>query len=124
MDTEEFVGVPIHQDVSTYEEKIYGGVTLRQIVCFAIAIGLGLLVGVFCTNVLGMALEDAAYPIMIVTIPPGAVAFVHPDDLPLEVYARLCLTEFANPQRLCYKNESDPLCRSFQGKSRNPLLGE
>jgi len=33
VDTNEFIGVPVHEDVSSYEEKIYAGFTKRQVIC-------------------------------------------------------------------------------------------
>lgn len=123
IETNEFVGVPIHKDVSAFEEKIYGGITKRQLVCFSLAGVVGVVTWLICTQIIGIDFNSASYPVMILATPPALAAFVRPDDLPLERYLKLVYTNITSVQRLPYESKSDPLCKSFSGR-RPRSLGE
>ena len=103
IDTPEFIGVPIHKDVTTYEERIFGGVTGRQVLCFGIAGALALVIGLVVTQVLHLPVDIAFYPIAIVCVPIALMGVVRPKGMAPEVYLRLVWSHFVSPQRLAYK---------------------
>lgn len=115
MATTEYVGVPIHKDVTEYEGRIFGGLTGRQITCIAAA--LVLTVGV---AVLGLkVLELPNDLVMTIATPcvaiPALLAMGTPEGLKPEVYAQLMLLQYTTPQRLVYRKAAEPVVTSFHG---------
>ena len=106
MDTNEFIGVPVHEDVSSYEEKIYAGFTKRQVICIGGGAALAVALGVGLIGFAGIPSSIASYIIMIICVPIMLLAMLKPDDLPLEEWLGLALSTLDNPQQLKYRSSA------------------
>lgn len=111
----EFISVPIHRDITTYEERIYGGVTARQVVCYGAALAIAVLSAYLLVIVCGFDASVAAYPIILLSVPIALVATLKPEGLNLETYLGLACTFFFFNQRLAFRSRS-ALGRSYHGQ--------
>lgn len=116
MATTEFIGVPIHQDVTSFEEKPFGPLTGRQALYLSAAGALGFAVGFVTIQLMHMNMDVASLFIMAVAVPVGMLAFIKPDDLSPMHYATLLASHALVKQRLEFRGATDPMCRTFQGR--------
>ena len=78
--------IPVPVDVDTVKSKFLFGLTLRQIVCFGIGIGLGLTVYFLCKGLLGDSI--AGIFMMFIMLPAFFFAVYEQHGEPLEVIIR------------------------------------
>lgn len=116
MSTSEFIGVPIHQDVTAFEEKPFGPLTAKQALYLGLALAVGGITGFVTVYLLGMDMSTASMPIMLFATPIGLLAFVKPDDLSPGKYATLMANHMLNRQQLAFRSQSDPMCKTFHGE--------
>lgn len=83
------VEVSIHADVREYKEKLLLGLSLRKVACVAAAGAIGCGLSALLTGAFGMRVEDAAWPVMAVTVPLWLLGFWSPLDMEAERYLRL-----------------------------------
>ena len=80
------LGTHIPKEITEYQEKIIGGLTLRQLVAGAAAVLSGGLTFLFCHLVFGMNAEQSSYFIMAAALPPAVVGFLRPQNMDFERY--------------------------------------
>lgn len=95
-----FVKVP--KEIKEYEEKVWIGLTLRNIVWGGLAITLGLLTYFPFRYLLGQ--EIASYLIMIIVVPCFACGFLKIQGMPFDKYLKIMIQYYSHKQILVYEN--------------------
>lgn len=121
MASSNYAGVPIHKDITKYEEKIYGSLTKRQIAGLALGGAIGLATGWLCVQIAGMPLEYASYIVLMLSAPPVLVAMWEPDGIKAETYISLAMTQMLAPQRLPFRTKADPLATTFEWNRKKQM---
>lgn len=75
---------PINKEIRHYQEEIFMGLTLRQLICSVIAIGAAVLAYLTLEPVLGR--ETAGWVCIVAAVPIAAAGFFHYDDLNFEQF--------------------------------------
>ena len=75
--------IPINKDIRRYQEEIFMGLTLRQLLCSGIAIGLA------AKPLLGQ--ETASWLCILAAAPIAAAGFLSYDGLPFEKFVIIVL---------------------------------
>lgn len=75
---------PINKEIRHYQEEIFMGLTLRQLICSVIAIGAAVLAYLTLEPVLGR--ETASWVCIVAAVPIAAAWFFHYDDLNFEQF--------------------------------------
>ena len=78
--------IPVPVDIDTVKSKFLFGLTMRQIICFGIGIGLGLMVYFICKGLLGDSI--AGILMMFIMLPAFFFAVYEQHGEPLEVIIR------------------------------------
>lgn len=110
--------VALHKDVMRYQEKIYGGITSKQVKFIGVGILVGAVVWGAC-SLLGIGFETAATVVMVVVIPIAMCAMWEPDGLDPIVYLRIFLENLTTRQRLLYLSKSDATGVATASQVRN-----
>lgn len=129
--------IPINKEIRHYQEEIFMGLTLRQLICSVIAIGAAVLVYLTLEPVLGR--ETASWVCIVAAVPIAAVGFFRYDDLNFEQFLiaalestvlgsgwRLWTTEYNfNSKKKVKKIEIKSICFHAQNarKLSFPALG-
>ena len=75
---------PINKEIRHYQEEIFMGLTLRQLICSVIAIGAAVLAYLTVEPVLGR--ETASWVCIVAAVPIAAAGFFRYDDLNFEQF--------------------------------------
>lgn len=83
------LGTHIPKEITEYKEKIIGGLTVRQLICVAAAVLVG--IGSYFTlnRLFKMSATDSSYIIMLLAAIPAALGFVRPNGMDFEKYLAL-----------------------------------
>lgn len=121
MASSNYAGVPIHKDITKYEEKIYGSLTKRQIAGLVLGAAIGFATGWLCVHAAGMPLEYASYIVLILSAPPVLIAMWEPDGIKAETYISLAITQMLAPQRLPFRTKADPLVTTLEWNRKKQM---
>lgn len=95
--------VALHKDVTSYQEKIYGGVNKTQLVYFGSALACAVVAAAVCMGALRMDLSGASTWIMLAAIPAGVMGVWQPEGgLSSAEYLRVMVECRSARQRLPY----------------------
>lgn len=75
---------PINKEIRHYQEEIFMGLTLRQLICSGVAIGVAVLVYITLTPLLDR--ETASWVCIVAAVPIAAAGFFRYDDLNFEQF--------------------------------------
>lgn len=75
---------PINKEIRHYQEEIFMGLTLRQMICSGMAIGVAVLAYMTLTPPLGR--ETASWICIVAAVPIAAAGFFRYDDLNFEQF--------------------------------------
>ena len=75
---------PINKEIRHYQEEIFMGLTLRQLICSGVAIGAAVLAYLTLEPVLGR--ETASWVCIVAAVPIAAAGFFRYDDLNFEQF--------------------------------------
>lgn len=81
------IEVRIPKEITEYKEKILFGLSIRQLLCFTVAIVCGVGTYILASKFLGT--DFASYLVIIEVMPVFAVGFVKKNGFPFEKYAAL-----------------------------------
>lgn len=81
--------IPINKDIRRYQEEIFMGLTLRQLICSGIAIGLAVLIYLWAKPLSGQ--ETASWLCILAAAPIAAAGFLSYDGLPFEKFVIIVL---------------------------------
>ena len=93
--------VRIPKEITEYKEKILFGLSWRQLLCFAIAIGLGVVSYLLLLPHIGA--DAASYIVIIEVIPVFAVGFVRKNGFTFEKYVAMILRHMFITRKRKYK---------------------
>lgn len=97
--------VPVPKDLSKVKTKVAFNLTKRQLICFAVALGVGLPLFFLLKDGAGTSL--AALAMIAVMLPCFLVAMYEKHGQPLEVIARnIIQTRFIRPKERPYRTEN------------------
>lgn len=97
--------IPINKDIRRYQEEIFMGLTLRQLLCSGIAIGLAVLIYLWAKPLLGQ--ETASWLCILAAAPIAAAGFLSYDGLPFEKFViRRCISS-SRPNRVRQPQRND-----------------
>ena len=96
--------IPVPVDIDTVKSKFLFGLTLRQIICFGIGIGLGLTVYFLCKGLFGDSI--AGIFMMFIMLPAFFFAVYEQHGEPLEVIIRRIWKAQKKPQNRVYRTEN------------------
>lgn len=99
------IEVSIPKEITEYKEKIMFGLSLRQLGCFSLATVLSVGVGLLCTKVFGMSMDDTSWIIILVVIPIMAFGFIKIDGRTFEKHMALYIRHKTGVNQLKYKPE-------------------
>lgn len=97
------VSVSIPKEITEYEEKIMFGMSFRKIICFSIAIALGIGTYFICTFWLKISMDISSYLIIMQAMPLMAIGFVKKDGMNFEKYFFLFLRHKLGNNKLHYE---------------------
>ena len=99
--------IPVQKDIGEYEEKIVGKMSLRTLAC--VSLGFGSAVGAAAFVHLGLHADvaDAAFPIMLCSMPFWLAGFWRPFGMRAEKFAPLLTNHHLKDQRLLYESPAD-----------------
>lgn len=81
--------IPINKDIRRYQEEIFMGLTLRQLLCSGTAIVLAVLIYLWAKPLLGQ--EPASWLCILAATPIAAAGFFSYDGLPFEKFVIIVL---------------------------------
>ena len=95
--------IPVQKDIGEYEEKIVGKMSLRTLAC--VTLGFGSAVGAAAFVHLGLHADvaDAAFPIMLCSMPFWLAGFWRPFGMRAEELLPLLAAHELSPQLLAYE---------------------
>lgn len=97
--------VPVPKDLSRIKTKVALNLTKRQIICFAVALIIGLPLFFLLKDSAGTSL--AAFVMILVMLPCFLIAMYEKHGQPLEVVARnIIQTKFLRPKERPYQTEN------------------
>ena len=97
--------VPVPKDLSRIKTKVALNLTKRQIICFAVALIIGLPLFFLLKDSAGTSL--AAFVMILVMLPCFLIAMYEKHGQPLEVVARnIIQTKFVRPKERPYQTEN------------------
>jgi hypothetical protein len=92
----------MHKDITEYKPKIILGLSIRMIISIAGAVGVAVLIGLYCTFVLGLPVEDAMPFIYVLTVPFWCFGFIKPRGMVFEKFLPLFLRHQLSSNRIFY----------------------
>ena len=99
------IEVRIPKEITDYHEKILGGMSIRQLVCFGTALVLGVGSFLLLTFVVGLSMEITSYIVMLETMPLMALGFIRPSGMTFEKYVAIFLQYKLGTQIRLYETE-------------------
>jgi len=100
------IEVSIPKEITEYKEKIIFGLSIRQLVCFIIAILTSIGTYFLCTLVFNMTLDATSYVIIFEAMPLMAIGFIKKDGMDFEKYIALLIRHKTGINKLKYQTES------------------
>ncbi|NLD49102.1 MAG: PrgI family protein [Clostridiaceae bacterium] len=97
------IEVRIPKEITEYKEKILFGLSLRQLICFAVAIISGVATYYFGSMLLGR--DMASYLVIVEVIPVFAIGFIRKNGFPFEKYAALMFRHRFGTHKRHYKTK-------------------
>lgn len=99
------IRVNVYKEISEYKEKILFGMSIRQLLCFSIAILLAVASYFICTYILGLSMDATSYIIIAEAIPIMAIGFIKINGINFEKYAGLYIRHKIGTHKLHYETE-------------------
>lgn len=97
--------VKINREIRDYQESIFFGLNLRQLVFSILAVGVAVGIYFGLRNVLGT--ETVSWLCILGAVPFGAMGFIHYNGMTAEQLAMAYIkSELLTPKRLCFKGEN------------------
>jgi hypothetical protein len=99
------IEIRIPKDINEYKEKIFLGLTMRQVLSLVAIVVINVPAYMLLSPVIGM--DGAGWVIMINAVPIGAFGFVKVAGMPIEKFAFLfIMMNFVYPQNRIYASEN------------------
>lgn len=95
----------IPPEITEYKEKMFFGLTVRQLVCTAIGLALAIPTGMFGSKVLPS--DVVQYAVVFEIIPCAAIGWLKINDMPFEKYFIKAMTYYISNQKRKFKYTSE-----------------
>ena len=96
------LSVAVHKDISEYQPKVIGKLTLRTLLSIVGALGCSVIAAFYIYFVLGLDVGEHVVIIYAVSLPFWCCGFVRPKGLPFEQFAPLWLKANFTNDRIFY----------------------
>lgn len=122
------LSIPVHKDISEYEPKVVGGLTLRTLGALGGSVAFSAAFGWYLTFVLGVPVEDMTWAIWAAAVPPVLFGFWTPCGMPFERFLPIWAAYVTGPSRLLYRSPRVPQgpqrpfarCRAYERLEKRP----
>ena len=91
----------IPAEITAFKEKMFFGMTVRQLACAAGILATAIPTGIFGSKVLPQ--DVVGYLIMIEVIPLAAIGWLQYNDMPIEIIGKKAISYYINPQKRKFK---------------------
>lgn len=98
------IEVRVPEEIADYKESIIAGLSLRQLICSAIALAFGIPTFLLLKNI---NQDVAMYATMLVVVPAFCIGFIKPNEYNFEVYAKIKLYNFFSKYKRGYETEPE-----------------
>lgn len=110
----------IPPEITDYKEKMFFGLTVRQLVCTAIGLALAIPTGMFGSKVLPS--DVVQYAVVFEIIPCAAVGWLRINDMPFEKFFKKAMIYYISNQKRKFKYTSE--LYDIQNQIRNIAYNE
>ncbi len=83
------LSVKVQKDIGSYEEKVIGKLSFRTLLCVAGGIASAIATAAICHFICGIEVADAAFPVMVASLPFWLLGFARPRHMKPEEFAPL-----------------------------------
>ena len=115
----------VPRDIRVYETKLLGNLSVRQIICFSIAIGVSSIFVFLIARPLGISTDIMVYGVLLIGIPSLAFGYVKPKGMYLEVFIKdvllyqMLAPKWRKPRNSIY--EKKKVYYTLNGKEKREL---
>lgn len=95
----------IPPEITEYKEKMFFGLTVRQLICTGIGLALAIPTGMFGSKVLPS--DVVQYAVVFEIIPCAAVGWLRINDMPFEKFLKKAMTYYMSNQKRKFKYTSE-----------------
>lgn len=108
------LNIPVQKDIGEYEEKIVGKLSFRTLACVAGGFASAIAVAAISYFWIGIEVSNAAFPVMLASMPFWLCGFWRPFGMRAEKFLPLLIDHHANSQKLVYATYKDPFITSIK----------
>ncbi len=91
----------IPAEIKSFKEKFFFGLTVRQLVCGSLLLGLAIPTGIFGSRI--MSQDTVGWIILLEVIPLGAIGWGNYNDMPIEKIGKKALQYYFGIQKRKFK---------------------
>lgn len=113
----------VSAEITTYKEKFFLGLSLRQLACFAVGVVVAILTALLGTKLFHMDINLLGYIIMAEVTPICALGFLQPKGMPFERwFAMFFCWKFGKQKIGIAANSQTPFSRKCETLSEHPFV--
>lgn len=113
----------VSAEITTYKEKFFLGLSLRQLACFAVGVIVAILTALIGTKLFHMDINLLGYIIMAEVTPICALGFLQPKGMPFERWlAMFFCWKFGKQKIGIAVNRPTPFGRKCETLSERPIV--
>ncbi|EOS7956346.1 PrgI family protein [Enterococcus hirae] len=110
------IRVKVPKEIKDYQEKLMGGMSVRQLVFFVLAVLISVGVTAYCVLVLHMSVDAAGYIVIPLLIPIVAFGWIRKEGMPLEKYGKIILNYYSKTGIRIYQTKERSNLNDFRKK--------
>lgn len=110
------IRVKVPKEIKDYQEKLMGGMGVRQLVFFVLAVLISVGVTAYCVLVLHMSVDAAGYIVIPLLIPIVAFGWIRKEGMPLEKYGKIILNYYSKTGIRIYQTKERGNLNDFRKK--------
>lgn len=110
------IRVKVPKEIKDYQEKLMGGMSVRQLVFFVLAVLISVGVTAYCVLVLHMSVDTAGYIVIPILIPIVAFGWIRKEGMPLEKYGKIILNYYSKTGIRIYQTKERSNLNDFRKK--------
>ena len=118
------IEVRIPKEITDYQEKLMFGMSIRQLLCFSLAITVSVGSYFLLTKLLGISSEIVSYVIIFESLPLMALGFIKKNGFTFEKYAALFIRHRIGMQVRPYRTELNADCGGDERKGKYAWIFE
>ena len=110
------IRVKVPKEIKDYQEKLMGGMSVRQLVFFVLAVLISVGVTAYCVLVLHMSVDAAGYIVIPLLIPIVTFGWIRKEGMPLEKYGKIILNYYSKTGIRIYQTKERSNLNDFRKK--------